>query len=283
VRQWDLLGLLFYPFLIQDLVLKGAITMIHDPAHCFLGRNPPKHYAKTLKLANYLAPVLPVPPPSKVWSTAIRTWGMMLNDREGCCVISGGGHHHLLRTTLAGKSDMPTDAQVQEAYVAITGMEGAAYDPATGDNDNGCALEDALNYFRKSGQVGAYASVNPTNLDHLRFTINAFEGAFVGVSLPISAQNQDVWDVSDPSLTGDAELGGWGDHCILLTDYSPDGFTCVTWGQTKKLTLAWWLAYANPAVGGEAYAIITPELLDGTGNVPSGIDMVALQADLAAL
>ena len=258
--------------------------MIHDPAVCFLGRNPAKHYAKTLKLGNYLAPELPTPPASKVWSDAVQTWGQMLNNSEGDCVIAGGGHHHLLRTTLAGKPDMPTDAQVQAAYIAITGQEGAAYDPATGANDNGCALEDALNYFRKSGQIGAYASVNPTNLDHIRFTIDAFEGCYVGVALPISAQNQDVWDVSDPSLTGDAAAGSWGGHCVLLVNYDADGFTCVTWGQTKKLTLAWWLAYANPqTAGGEAYAIITPELLDGTGKVPSGFDLAALQADLAAL
>ena len=252
--------------------------MIHDPARCRLGRRPAKRDPRLFLLAEYLASPLPLPPAAKDWSEAVDNWGQMLNDRMGDCAIAGRGHQHQLRTALAGHEETPTDALIEADYVAVTGMEGAAYDPQTGANDNGCVLEDVLSYYRKKAEIGAYAFVRPRSLDHLRFTIDAFESAYVGVDLPITAQHQQVWDVVDPGLQGDSSVGSWGGHCIVLSGYDESGFTCVTWGQTKRLTTAWWLAY-----GVEAYAVLSPEMIDGAGNVPSGFNMDALRADLAAL
>lgn len=259
--------------------------LIHDPMICRLGRRSPKRYRATLQLSRYLFPALPAPPVSRVWSGAVTgPWGLMLNDQEGDCTIAGRGHQHLLRTALAGNPQCPTDAQIQADYVAVTGLEGAAFDPATQANDNGCALEDVLNYQKKRGDIGAFASVNPLDLDHVRFTIDAFESAYCGVALPNTCQNQTEWDVVDPKLQGDSAPGSWGGHCIPLVDYDADTFTCVTWGGLTKLTVAWWLAYANPsAAEGECYAVISNELLNGKKAVPSGFDLATLQADLALL
>lgn len=258
-----------------------------DPAVHLLGRAKAKRYAKTFKLEDLLHhKAVPAYKPTCTWSAAVADWGMMLNDTIGDCTIAGRGHHHLLRTTLAGTPDRPTDAQVQADYIAVTGIEGAAYDPVTGDNDNGCALEDVLNYFRKAGQIGAFVSFNPLNVDHFKFVIEAFEGAYCGIGLPISAQGQTKWTVTDPSLQGDAAPGSWGGHCIIVPDYDDKGgYGAGTWGMIQPFDQDWWNEYANPhtAADGEAYAVISNEMVAGTKPVPSGFDLAQLQALLAAL
>lgn len=257
--------------------------LLHDPKTCRIGRKPPRRDPRLLRLEKYL-PALPPLPPGRLWSNkGVTDWGMMLNDKCGDCTIAGRGHHELLRTNLAGHPQRPTDEQVLLDYIAVTGLEGAAYNPVTGANDNGCVMEDVLDYYLKSGQIGAYVSFDPHNLYHLRFVIDAFEGAYVGVALPIACQTQEVWDVADISLTGDSAPGSWGGHCVILCDYGPHSFRCVTWGGLKLMTRRWWWAYADPQIGGEAYAVLSREMMNGTAKTPSGFNLEALAADLKAL
>ena len=105
--------------------------------------------------------------------------------------------------------------------------------------------------------------------------MNLFGGLYIGVSLPASAQNQDVWDVA----TGpDAEAGSWGGHCVNVVGYDADGLTVVTWGATKRMTWAFWLAYVD-----EAYAILSNDFLTTAGQTPNGFDLAALTNDLRAV
>jgi hypothetical protein len=207
----------------------------------------------------------------------------MLNNGEGDCTIAGWGHLKLLRSTLAGTPVRLSDSDVQALYIAITALEGAAFNPATGDNDNGCVELDVLNYLRKQGQIGAFAAIDPSNVDHVKFAIDAFEGVYMGVELPQSAQAQDVWAVTDPALSGDAAPGSWGGHCMIVVDYDASHVTFVTWGTTQKATWEWWTDYVNRNVGGEAYAILSPDLVSGAKPAPSGFNLTQLQSDLAAL
>ena len=244
-----------------------------------LGKLAPRHDVRTLRIESYM-PELPPFRDAVDWSSAVTVpWGVYFNDTEGDCTIAGTAHMVIAWTANAGAVAVPDPAGVQEGYVTITGIEGAAFDPATGANDNGCVELDVLNEWRKNGiaghQIGAYATVDPANVLHVKAAINIFGGLYIGVALPASAQNQDVWDVA----TGpDSEAGSWGGHCVNVVGYDADGLTVVTWGATKRMTWAFWLAYVD-----EAYAILSSDFLNSTGQTPGGFDLAMLQADLKAV
>jgi hypothetical protein len=114
-------------------------------------------------------------------------------------------------------------------------------------------------------------------LGEIRAAINLFGGVYIGLSLPVTAQSQDVWDLtslSDPN----AEPGSWGGHCVFVVGYDADGFTCITWGALKKMTNAFWVNYCD-----EAYALFGADWINTGGQAPSGFDAAQLTADLAAI
>jgi hypothetical protein len=243
-----------------------------------LGKLAPRHDVRTLRIESYM-PELPDSPPAVDWSGVVTAWGMLLNDSQGDCTCAGAGHMIECWTSNAGSPVVVADATIETAYVAVTGIEGAAFNPATGANDNGCVELDVLNYWRQTGIaghiIGAYASVHTQNVNHVKAAVDIFGGLYIGVALPASAQNQDVWDVA----TGpDSEAGSWGGHCVNVVGYDADGLTVVTWGATKRMTWAFWLAYVD-----EAYAILSSDFLNSTGQTPGGFDLAMLQADLKAV
>ena len=108
------------------------------------------------------------------------------------------------------------------------------------------------------------------------FTCWAFGGVYIGVQLPKSAQTQkDGWTVTSGP---DAKPGSWGGHCVNLVDYTSDGPTCVTWGQTMPMTWEFFDTYCD-----EAYAAISPDFVGDGGQTPSGFDLGQLQSDLAQI
>jgi hypothetical protein len=60
--------------------------------------------------------------------------------------------------------------------------------------------------------------------------------------------------------------------------YSDKSITCVTWGQTLKLSHNFLSDYCD-----EAYVVLSKEWLDSNGNAPSFINLDQLKADIAAL
>jgi hypothetical protein len=123
----------------------------------------------------------------------------------------------------------PTDKQIGAAYSAVTG-----YNPATGANDNGAAEIDVLNYWRPSGiaghKIGAYAAVEPRNHGNIMDSVFIFQGCYIGIQLPISAQaqvqNHQPWSlppaiISNDYLTGKKE--------------TPTDLTCRSCKRTCKI------------------------------------------------
>ena len=162
------------------------------------------------------------------------------------------------------------------AYSAITGFN--PDDPST---DQGTDMLTACGYWKSTGLAGikvdAYATLDISNTVHFEEAIAVYGGAYVGLSMPLSAQNQigGVWDVT----TGpDAQAGSWGGHCVPLTGYDSEHVWCVTWGAIQTVTWRFLETYCD-----EAYALLSHEWLTASGESPSRLSWGKLQADLANL
>ncbi len=253
-----------------------------DPRKLKMGKSVARHDPRTLLLASYVTPSLPTPPASFDISAKVTAWGMMDNDQIGDCTCAAAGHLIMEWTANAGKkAATPTDKQIVAAYSAITG-----YNPVTGANDNGANELDVLNYWRQTGIAGhkidAYMALEPSNHNHIMDSVYIFEGCYIGVQLPISAQaqtqNHQPWSVPPGGPSGDGKPGSWGGHAVPVVAYDARGVTVVTWGALQVMTWTFWEAYCD-----EAYSILSKDYLNGEKQAPQGFSMNELQEDLADL
>lgn len=237
-----------------------------------LGKRAPLLDGRTLKLEKYVSALSP-PPPSAFYQGKVSSWPMYLNDQLGDCVIAAAGHMIEQWTEYAGAGYLPTDDQMLTAYEQIGGY--VAGDPST---DNGCSMLTALNTWRQTGIAGhkiiAYVSLRVGNLEELRQAVVLFGNAFVGIQLPLTAQNQSQWEVV--SATGDGAPGSWGGHCVPIVGYDPNLNSCVSWGSLLNMTKAFYEAYSD-----EAYAVLSQGWIENNSKSPSGFDVAQLQAALA--
>ena len=256
--------------------------MLVDPKKLKLGKLTARHDPRALLLATYLTGALPAPPATCDVSTKVSNWGMMDNDQVGDCTCAAAGHLIMEWTANAGKKmATPSDKQIIAAYSAITG-----YNPTTGANDNGANEVDVLNYWRQTGiaghKIAAYMSLEPSNQTHIMDSVFLFEGCYIGLALPISAQaqtqNHQPWSVPPSGTSGDGKPGSWGGHAVPVVAYDSRGVTVVTWGALQQMTWSFWDTYCD-----EAYAILSHDMFNGKKTTPAGFSLQQLQEDLADL
>lgn len=245
-----------------------------------LGRKPTRHDPRTLQLRAYAPDPLPPQPLIVDYGEGVSAWGMMLNDQLGDCTCAAVCHaiQDWTMNDAINHPGMvtPADADVLGLYERWCG-----YNPADPSTDQGGVELDILNRWRQEGAAGhkivAFAEVDKSNYEHMKYAVSTFGGAYIGLSLPVSAQNQDVWDVVAP------DGGPWGGHAVYVVGYDDSDPTeptlsLVTWGQVKKMTLRFWLAY-----GAEAYAVLGEDFLGAISRGPDGLDVAGLQRDLALI
>lgn len=262
----------------KSVTLRNDPTRV-DPKKLKLGKGAARHDPRALLMASYVAPSLPSPPPSADLTTKVNAWGMMENDQIGDCTCAAAGHLLMEWTANAGKKMFtPSDKQIVAAYSAITG-----YNPTTGANDNGAVEVDVLNYWRQTGiaahKIGAYVSLEPSNHNHIMDAVYIFQGCYIGMQLPVSAQaqvqNHQPWSVPPGGATGDGKPGSWGGHAVPVVAYDARGVTVVTWGALQMMTWSFWEVYCD-----EAYAILSKDYLTGKKTTPQGFSVAQLNADL---
>jgi hypothetical protein len=266
----------------KNVTLRNDPTRV-DPQKLKLGKQAARHDPRTLLLASYVTPALPTPPASFDLTAKVgASWGMMENDQLGDCTCAAAGHLLMEWTANAGKKMFtPTDKQIVAAYSAITG-----YNPATGAHDDGAVEVDVLNYWRQSGiaahKIGAYMALEPVNHSHIMDSVYIFEGCYIGMQLPKSAQaqvqNHQPWSVPPGGPNGDGKPGSWGGHAVPVVAYDARGVTVVTWGALQTMTWSFWETYCE-----EAYAILSNDSLTNKKQTPQGFNLTQLQADLADL
>jgi hypothetical protein len=238
-----------------------------------LGKAPVKVDVRTLSLARYVDHAK-LPDPPKLWdgTAHVGDWPMYANDRIGDCTCAAAGHMIEAWTAASrGKATEVTEKSVLHFFDTVK-----IVDPSTGEE--GAVELDVLNAWRSRGlsrhKIGAFARVSVSDHRLVRSAASIFGGLYIGLQLPISAQNQARWDWTH-SLTGPARPGSWGGHAVNVVRYDPDGVTVITWGQLQEMTWSFWDRYCD-----EAYCLISPDFLEH-GKAPNGLDLDALKADLA--
>jgi len=244
-------------------------------SHMRLGRRAIKTDSRTLQLAKYISKTLPDPPPAKDWTKGITDWGMMLNDIHGCCTIAAAAH-----AVQVWSANMSQEITVPDSLVLSYYEKWDGFTPGNPKTDEGGVELDVLNQWQKTSfnnhKLIAYADINYLSLSQIRQAINLFGGIYIGISLPESAQKQDVWDVvPDTDPTG--KPGSWGGHAVFVPKYDATTFTCITWGAPKTMTVAFWEKYVD-----EAHALLSRDWIATKGS-PSGFGLAELKTDLSLI
>lgn len=241
-----------------------------------LGKLIPRHDSRMLQFAMYTSAVPPAPAHID-WTPAMQfPCGAMGNLKYGDCTCAGMGHAEQLWTANTSVEFTPPDNAIIAAYSAISG-----FDPVTGAHDNGAVELDVLKYWQNTGIAGkkilAYADVNPHLLQHVQQAIWLFGVGYIGISLPITAQQQigGLWDVVGDGQSGDSAPGSWGGHCVDIVAYTPDEFLCITWGHLQRMSYHWFLTYCD-----EFHVPLSPDWINAKGTGASGFDLATLQSDL---
>jgi hypothetical protein len=240
-----------------------------------LGRKAVVTDSRTLQLARYMTTALPAAPVSKDWTKGVSQFGMMLNDKLGCCTIAGIAHAVQIWSANTSAEITIPDAQVLDYYKKWDG-----YNPTDPKTDSGGIELNVLSSWQKGAfyrhKLIAFVDPPVGNLDLIRQAICLFGGVYVGISLPLTAQTQDVWDVV-PGNGANAKSGSWGGHAVFVPRYDATSFTCITWGALKTMTIDFWNAYVD-----EAHALLSHDWIDSKGS-PSGFKLEQLQSDLSLI
>lgn len=227
----------------------------------------PEQKARAPKLAKYLTGALPPAPPSADATDGV-PFQLFDNDRFGNCTIAAIANYFLLcliREGL-GVGGRVFDANDVDAFYFALG-HGA---------DEGLNEHDVLDYVRDKGfplsgehTIAVWVRVDPKNLDEVKSLCAIFWCLYVGALLPLSAQDQPVWQLQIP-YDDRQDPGSWGGHAMLLPAYDELGVIFETWGEKKRATWDWWQTYVD-----ECYV-----LLDADRARLVGVDWDALVSDL---
>jgi hypothetical protein len=125
----------------------------------------------------------------------------------------------------------------------------------------------------KRHKIGAYLSLDHTNLSELYQALYLFEVVGIGFVFPETAMDQfnqgKPWDV----VPG-AKINGAHYVCAVAKRQNID---VVTWGALQKMTGRFFRAYCD-----EAWTYVSNENLK-SGKSPEGFNLAQLKADLTAL
>ena len=234
-----------------------------------LGRDKVSMHKCGLRITPYLAG-LPTPPDNVNWSGAVQDrWTMLCNDVLGDCTIAGPLHMEQCWAANAGGLFVPTDDMAREAYQRIDGWV-----PGDSTTDNGGDVFNVETAWKNDGiggrKIAGFASANPQDGVEIKQCIAIFGGMNLGITLPVSSQTQDIWDVVDN------DGGVWGGHDVPIVDYTKDLICCITWGMRKYMTWAFFFKYCD-----EASPCVSPDFIRKTGTAPSGFGLPQLESDLA--
>ena len=246
-----------------------------------LGKTAARHNLHSMRsgivMALALAPLGTPPAASNDYTAAVKVpWQVFLNNSLGDCVCADTAHSLMLRTANVGPIVVPTDNEVLRLYEAVGG-----YNPSDPSTDQGCNETDMCNYLKTTGFLGhkadATGSIDPANLDHVKWAIQLLGTCRIGIRFPNFAMDQfnagEPWDVT---TVGDQTVDGG--HDVPLVWYGGDDFICITWGKEQHVTPAFLAKYCD-----EAHGEVFADWVSAQGAATSGLNLDTLVSDLQSL
>jgi hypothetical protein len=257
-----------------------TIATVHDIKKLKLGKMPARVSLRTPLLRRYLAPDMPPPPVSVNWGAAVKQpWGMLKNDELGDCTAAAAAHLIQLWSANNIPAGSAGEITITDDEVVLFYEQTCGYSPAKPATDQGGIELDILKWWQANNfggfaHIDSFASVSPQNTNFVKSAIYLMGGAYIGLSLPASAQTQAVWDLPPGGMSGAGAPGSWGGHAVAIIGYDETTLTCVTWGEPWKMTWSFFLTYCD-----EFYAILSP-LWYAPFTTPVGVDIAALTKDM---
>jgi len=244
-----------------------------DHSQMKLGKLPAEHSPETKYLAAYMTAESINVPATVTDYTDISHWPMMANDRVGDCTIASAGHCIQKWTHLAQSKEVDlSDAVILQMYSAITG-----YNPRDPNTDRGAVERNVLSYWKWHGigghKINNYLAVEVSQINQLKLCVYLFDVCYIGVALPITAQNQDIWA---ESVGPNAAPGSWGGHAVPVVGYNAIGPVVITWGEVKQMTWGFWSKYVE-----EAWAVLSTDWVNKQNIAPNHLTWNELVQDLS--
>lgn len=241
------------------------------------GRLPRVKSLLALPYAAYRTPALPAPPASfsilprvlanlkePISPTAIATvFPMDGNDTIGDCTIAGIAHAQTIWRGMAGALAVLPAGYCSDLYFRLTG--GA---------DSGLACTTVLDYVHKNALTGdkvlAYVEIDPHNEQHVKEALSLFGHLYIGFQCTDQVLSQ--FDAGTPWTVGTLTQDG---HCVVITGYDDQYYTCLTWGASQLGTPGWWTQCVE-----EVYAVVPSEAQVNPQKYLPGYNLAQLIADL---
>ena len=253
----------------------------YDISKLKLGKRAAVKPAGLSHLMAYTAAGFPTPPATFGTLSVLQAipWQMDGNDALRDCVIAGVDHVIARENAIEHTNDpRPGLAIIESQYNYFSPY------------DTGCVIADVLRTWRNDGlfhhmpsgpnQISQYAPFDHGNNTELKQVIAYLGNAYLGISCPVSAQQQFAKQQQTGQIVPWTVVNGSpidGGHCIVAVGYDAQGVLCVTWGDIVVVTWPFIKQYCD-----EAWAILTHAIVEH-GADTFGINTAKLHADLNAL
>lgn len=231
--------------------------------------------------------VLPPAPETIDWCSKVITWPMYLNDQLSDCTCAAVGHQ--VEAWSAYGNVLLTMSQQ-----AILGLyEAMGYVPGNPSTDNGCVVQDVLQFMVDTGIPGEsipgesasdqqkysmFAQIkNLKNMETVYQALYLFGSVYIGIDVAQSAMDQ--FKNNEPwSYAGDDNILGGHAICIQAK-LSTGDLNVITWGAVQTMEQSFWDNYVK-----EAWVVIDPDWISATsGEAPEGLDLISLESDFRSL
>ncbi len=248
------------------------------------GKKPARSGAIQMLFGSYFDVSKLPPPPLRFGRPGlIHQWGMLANDRYGCCVWSGGDHESMmLEAAAAAPVATFTGSNALADYAACTGF--VASDPNT---DQGTDVMEAAKYRQRVGlidftgkrhKIDVYTALKAGNLQQLALAVFYLGVAGVGVLLPDNAEDQfdmgEAWDI----VPGHPPLPNEGHYIPCVGRNSKGDYLFVSWGRLQAAKPKWVVTCMD-----EGVAYLSRERLKASGLSPQDLNLAKLNDDFRQL